>query len=685
MSFDETILCRLDPFSDRIEWMVGAFDLSLRPYRVGFPGSRAYHKIGSLRTFLQGYVLRHGRLPIATALIPEKADRALWHDAFEVDCDALASEAARICAPLFLPESYRLPRRKRVEPFRAQIEAIAAAFGDGPFTTPFDLAPKDRTFGMKSFLRDYVVYYERLPRGMIRADESRTRFDFFYEDLGDVDFDQLRKAAGVPDKTGDVDHDPRLAPFEDRIEWMIRAFDASAQKRVHGISPRRRASPPLCLQRAMLPHRNGFPVRRIGTPRPDTVDTLLSLRRHLATAAREDGRLPAGRARLPRTIRAAGLPFDEGDAFEVDFDALAAEATALRAQRPGRHRLPKDRLIEFFAQQIEAIVRGLSLEPVRSVFGHCAPRRKWMRDFLIDYTRTYECFPRGKVRVDYSPYGYGGDSVDLGDVDFDRLGTFPRVLPTDRPAQVKRSNQCYRERDERHERARPFDSQIFPLSTYFMTHHPVNCWIDQSAGRLDQWSLFGWYLRDYVVEHGHVPTGRHRIAYRRWDGTIIPDDDSRSQSFEIDFDALTEEIARESHLPSTGSDDEAARPDAFKPQRDLQLGFHQRLAFFRRHIDAIAVADARERAMASHADADPVTAANGWTWPRRRWLTLYLELYVMSYERLPRGTVRADFSYVVSADDARPDWSVDLGEIDFDALALAASLREGSTPSGAEP
>ena len=629
MSFDETILCRLDPFSDRIEWMVGAFDLSLRPYRVGFPASSAYHKISSLRTFLQGYVLRHGRLPTGTAPIPEKVDPSLGgHDAFEVDCDALASEAARICAPLFLPETYRLPRRKRVEPFRAQIEAIAAAFGDGPFTTPFELAPKNRTFWMESFLKDYVVYYERLPRGMIRADESRTPFVLFCKDLGDVDFDQLRKAAGVPDKTGDVDHDLRLAPFEDRIEWMIRAFDAT-----------------------LAPHRIGFPVRRNGTPRPDTVDTILSLRRHLATAAREDGRLPAGRARLP-------------DAFEVDFDALAAEATALRAQRPGRHRLPKDRLIGFFAQQIEAIVCGLSLEPVRSTFGKCAPRRNWMRDFLIQYTRTYECFPRGKVRVDYCQYG--GDSVDLGDVDFDRLGTFPRVLPPDRPAQVKRSNQCNRESDERREQARPFESRIFPLMLYFMTHHPVDEWADRSAGRLDQSSLFDWYLQDYVIEHGHAPTGRHRIAYRRWDGTIIPDDGSRSQSFEIDFDTLTETVARESRRSLMGSDPEPPRPDAFKHHRDLQLGFHDRLAFFRRHIDA----------MASRADADPMTAANGWTWPRRRWLTLYLELFVMSYERLPRGTLRADFSYVIRAEGGRPDWSVDLGEIDFDALALAAGVLD---------
>lgn len=625
--------------------MVGAFDLSLRPYRVGFPPESAYHKIGSLRTFLQGYVLRHERLPTGTARIPEKVDRERGgHDAFEVDCDALASEAARICAPLFLPETYRLPRRKRVEPFRARIEAIAAAFGDGPFTTPFDLAPKHRTFRMESFLKDYVVYYERLPRGMIRADESRTPFVLFYDDLGDVDFDRLREAAGVPDKSGDVDHDPRLAPFEDRIEWMIRAFDAS-----------------------LAPHRIGFPVSRNGTPRPDTVDTILSLRRHLATAAREDGRLPTGRARLPNAV-------------EVDFDALAADATALRAQRPGRHRLPKDRVIGFFAPQIEAIVSGLSLEPVRSTFGDCAPRRDWMREFLIKYTRTYECFPRGKVRVDYCPYK--GESVDLGDVDFDRLGTFPRVLPPDRPEQVKRSNQWNRERDERRERARPFDSQIFPLTTYFMTHHPVDCWIDQSAGRLDQWSLFNWYLQDYVIEHAHVPTGRHRIAYRRWDGTIIPDDDSRSQSFEVDFDTLTEEVARASRRSWIGSYPEPPRPDAFKHHSDLQLGFHDRLAFFRRHIDAIAREDARERAMASRADADPMTAANGWTWPRRRWLALYLELFVMSYERLPRGTIRADFSYVIRAEGGRPDWSVDLGEIDFDALALAAGVLDHTEVPG---
>jgi hypothetical protein len=483
----------------------------------------------------------------------------------------------------------------------------------------------------------------RLPRGTIRADESRIPFVLLCQDLGEVDFDQLREAAGVPDKTEDADDDTRLAPFEDQIEWMVRAFDAS-----------------------LPPHRIGFPVSRIGTPRSDTVDKVLSLRRLLRNAARQDGRLPTGRALLPAT---SNRSFDQSNALEVDFDALAAEAAALRAQRPGQHRLPKDMLVGFFAQQIESIVSDLSLEPVRSTFGRCAPRRNWMREFLIEYTRTYECFPRGKVRVDYSPYR--GENVHLGDVDFDQLGTFPRVLPTDRPAEVKRSNQCNRERGERREQTRPFDSQVLPLKLCFMTHHPVDHWLDQSAGRLDQPTLFDWYLQDYVITHGHMPTGRHRIAYRRWDGTIIPDDDSRSQSFEIDFDTLTEKAAQsESHRPPTGGEDEAPRPDAFKLPRDLQLSLHDRLDFFRRQIDA----------MAAQIDADPVTSARGWTWPKRRWLTLYLELYVMSYERIPRGTVRADFSFVIHATGRRPDWSVDLGEIDFDALRLAAGVPDDAGP-----
>lgn len=34
------------------------------------------------------------------------------------------------------------------------------------------------------------------------------------------------------------------------------------------------------------------------------------------------------------------------------------------------------------------------------------------------------------------------------------------------------------------------------------------------------------------------------------------------------------------------------------------------------------------------------------------------------------------FSYVLRPTRARPDWSVDLGEIDFDALALAAGVLD---------
>jgi hypothetical protein len=189
-------LAPLDPFADQIEWMLRAFKLSLprQPH--------AYHpdnwlKSSALQRALEQHARAHGRLPTGQIWLLMKDDLPPDNgNAFKVDLDALATTVASACVRLALPKAYRLPRRKRVPFFREQIEAMADCFES--------TRPEGDRWGMTRFLEAYVTAYERLPRGRQRIHTDASPLPLGRHDLGMVNFDALRRAAGVPDDTGDV-------------------------------------------------------------------------------------------------------------------------------------------------------------------------------------------------------------------------------------------------------------------------------------------------------------------------------------------------------------------------------------------------------------------------------------------------------------------------------------------------
>src|SRR5882672_4180676 len=124
----------LDPFLDQIEWMSRAFEISMLPFNSFSLGSL---RVVTVRRHLAIHVMTHGQLPIGSARIRATYDDEPDKHAFEVDFDALATEAARACLRLPLPDIYRLPRRKRPNFYRQHIEAIGRCVELKP-----DLAPQ---------------------------------------------------------------------------------------------------------------------------------------------------------------------------------------------------------------------------------------------------------------------------------------------------------------------------------------------------------------------------------------------------------------------------------------------------------------------------------------------------------------------------------------------------------------
>jgi hypothetical protein len=148
-----------------------------------------------LRRYAEDYALVHASLPTG---------RARLRKGIEVDFDALAAKAASACAPLRLPATYRLPRHEREPFFREQIDALASAFDDrfvvecGP-----DRCNQVR---LQLFLWNYVDDYERLPRGKLRIEPSLIPLSHAWYDMGTIDFDALRQAAGLPSDSGEDGH-----------------------------------------------------------------------------------------------------------------------------------------------------------------------------------------------------------------------------------------------------------------------------------------------------------------------------------------------------------------------------------------------------------------------------------------------------------------------------------------------
>jgi hypothetical protein len=194
---------RLAPFADQIELLVRAHSCSRRPYGLGPNGTYRIvrREEQALRDYSAKYALEHGRLPTGQVRLHHPGFNSIDEvDWFDVDFDVLAAAVARACEPLSLPKSYRLPRDERVLFFEQKIDALVSAFDDRFL---IDRGRESRRrFWLQAFLRDYVEDYERLPSGRMRAASIHIPLPSPGYDFGEVDFDALRQAAGLP---GDAD------------------------------------------------------------------------------------------------------------------------------------------------------------------------------------------------------------------------------------------------------------------------------------------------------------------------------------------------------------------------------------------------------------------------------------------------------------------------------------------------
>ena len=182
---------QLAPFADQIELIVRAFERSSRPYGNACAGWFRYlqaQKEDVVRRYAEDYALTHGRLPTG---------RAELRKGVKADFDALAAKVASTCAMLSLPKAYRLPRHQRVPFFRQQIDALVSAFDDR-FAVGGDPDRRGYRNRLEFFLQDYVTDYERLPCGKMRIDPEVIPLSFIWYDMGEVDFNALRQAAGLP-------------------------------------------------------------------------------------------------------------------------------------------------------------------------------------------------------------------------------------------------------------------------------------------------------------------------------------------------------------------------------------------------------------------------------------------------------------------------------------------------------
>jgi hypothetical protein len=192
---------QLVSFADRIDMTRRAFERSSRPHSggAGMPYFFYCMKDIALRRYVEDYVLAHGSMPTARVRLghrPVDTDPGIsW---FDVDFDALTALVVSACEPLPLPKRYRLPRHERELFFEQKIMALVDAFDDS-FVVERGGCHWDR-WSLISFLQHYVTDYERLPRGKFRIDPGVIPLSFLRYDMGLVDFDALRQAAGVTDE-----------------------------------------------------------------------------------------------------------------------------------------------------------------------------------------------------------------------------------------------------------------------------------------------------------------------------------------------------------------------------------------------------------------------------------------------------------------------------------------------------
>ena len=376
-----------------------------------------------------------------------------------------------------------------------------------------------------------------------------------------------------------------------------------------------------------------------------------SMTRHAVERCIEDhvlahGRLPTGLQRIH------GLGADPPRPRSFDFDHLVRTAAIVRAARPREYLLSGDERVLFFWQAVEEVASQASIVPLSSLDGdEVKSRRDWLREFLWAYVQAYERMPSGRHRVDFGQFFHYRARIDLGEIDFDQFGEVAGLSPGACPAEDHA--RLDRNRDARY---------VGSISERYVRLTDKMFRIRAGSDRRERICV-DWYVENYVIEHGRLPIGRHLIPLYRWDGSV--DKELSEQRFEVDFDAMISDAAVQ-YPPQKHKQSKHLRP--YHPGHFPGLEGEQLLSLFRRHIDALA----------AQIDEDVLTSAQGWSWPRCRWLAFFLELCVLNFERMPRGILRADFTPFECLDDSEacPEWAVDLGEIDFDALRRAAGVPD---------
>ena len=198
---------------DEIARILAAFTCSMGIYRVSWPPELPYFKELGLREYLEEQTIAHGRVPSGRFRFRFFTQRILGQseDAWgETDLDIFAARAAEASAGLPLPKPGRFPRLQREPIFEKAIAAIACQYaGITALDERTPPEPRRNYLDMASFLKDYVTDYERLPRGKLRPtakelpgfDRPPWRRSFPVA----IDFDDLRKRAGVADDVAEPD------------------------------------------------------------------------------------------------------------------------------------------------------------------------------------------------------------------------------------------------------------------------------------------------------------------------------------------------------------------------------------------------------------------------------------------------------------------------------------------------
>jgi hypothetical protein len=150
-------------------------------------------------TCLEDYFIDHGRLPtgvveIETAREYDRPDER--PGPLLVDCDAMTYTVARVLAEFPPPAAYRLSRLQRFNAFFGQILSLARLYEKTESASPEVTVAKKRDL-LFEFLLSFTVHYERLPQGTLRFDRPHAPFAHFPQ-LGEIDFDELRRQAGIP-------------------------------------------------------------------------------------------------------------------------------------------------------------------------------------------------------------------------------------------------------------------------------------------------------------------------------------------------------------------------------------------------------------------------------------------------------------------------------------------------------